>query len=317
MKYQVLISCGQLQETIGPYRKIFEKYNISIDLPTFEQQLSEAEMLEIIDRYDGIIAGDEMITRAVIKKGSKLKVIAKWGVGVDNIDMSTAEELGIPVVNTPAVFADEVSDAAMGYIVLLARGLHLIDQSVRAGNWLKIRGTTLKGKSLGVIGLGSIGRAVVLRGVAHGMVPLGFDIAQEDLKFNQQTGLIRLDLSSLLSKAEFIVLCCILTPENRYMLNENAFIKMKDGVKIVNVARGPLIDENALIAALESGKVGGAALDVFEEEPLAADSRLRQFDQCILGSHNSSNTVEGVEKTNIKAISNLLTGLGIVHNFPV
>lgn len=317
MNYRVLISCRQLQETISPYREIFEQYNISIDLPTIEQQLSETDLLEIIDRYDGVIAGDDMITGAVIKKGARLKVIAKWGVGVDNIDLSTAEELGIPVVNTPAIFANEVSDATMGYILLLARGLHLIDRSVRAGSWLKIRGITLAGKKIGVIGLGSIGQAVIRRATAHGMIPLGFDIGPEQPKFNRQTGLTRLDLSSLLSAADFIVLCCNLTAENRHMLNEGAFAKMKNGVNIVNVARGPLIDENALITALESGKVGGAALDVFEEEPLSADSRLHEFDQCILGSHNSSNTVEGVQRTNLQAISNLLTGLGIGHNLSV
>lgn len=309
MKWRVLIACAHLQRTIDRYRSLFAERGIEIELPASAQQLNEAELLEIIDRFDGVIAGDDQFTARVMEKGKRLKVIAKWGIGVDAIDLEAARRLGIRVSNTPDVFADEVADVVMGYVILLARQLHRLDRSVRAGGWEKIQGTSLRGKTLGVIGAGSIGRAVVRRAVAVGMPVLGYDIAQVPTSFVDETGLRFVELDELLGSSDFISLCCNLTPSNRHMIGPDQFALMKTGVRIVNTARGPLIDEAALVEALREGKVAGAALDVFEEEPLPPDSPLRQFDSCIFGTHNSSNTLEAVLRVNELAIRNLLDGL--------
>ncbi|MGB2799435.1 MAG: phosphoglycerate dehydrogenase [Dehalococcoidia bacterium] len=309
MKWRVLITCPQLQQTIDGYRDVFAERGIEIELPHVEQQLDESNLLDIIDRFDGVIAGDDKFTSRVLKKGKRLKVIAKWGVGMDGIDMEAAERLGIRVSNTPSVFGDEVADVVMGYIVLLARQLHKMDQSIRSGGWMKIQGMSLHGKTLGVIGVGSIGQAIARRALVAGMSLLGNDVVPVPTSFVEETGLQLVDLRKLLQASDFISLNCNLTPANRHMLGPREFSIMKTGVGIVNTARGPLIEEAALVQALQEGRVAGAALDVFEQEPLPADSPLRRFDNCIFGTHNSSNTTEAVMRVNEIAIRNLLEGL--------
>ena len=309
MKWRVLITCSQLQQTIGHYSDLFARHGIKIELPSLVQRLSESELLEIIDRFDGVIAGDDEFTGKVIAKAKRLKVISKWGVGMDAIDLEAAKKAGIRVYNTANVFADEVADVVTGYIILLTRQLHKLDKSVRGGGWMKIQGSSLQGKKLGVIGVGSIGRAVVRRAVTMGMSVAGYDIAQVPASFLQETGLRLAGFEELLRTSDFISLNCNLTPLNRHMLGERQFALMKTGVYIVNTARGSLIDEVALVQALQEGKVAGAALDVFEQEPLPQNSPLREFDNCIFGTHNSSNTFEAVMRVNELAIRNLLDGL--------
>ena len=309
MKWRVLITCPHLQKTIEPYRSLFAERDIEVEVPPLLQQLNEAELLEIIDRFDGVIAGDDFFTAKVLEKGKRLKIVAKWGIGLDAIDLEAAKKLGILVRNTPDVFADEVADVVLGYIVLLARGLHKLDQSVRNGGWLKIQGRSLRGKTLGVIGVGSIGQAVVQRGFALGMSVVGYDVASIPESFVQETGMTQESLELLLQVSDFISLNCNLTASNYHFLGEKQFDLMKEGVCLINTARGPLIDETTLVKALTAGKVAGAALDVFEAEPLLMESPLRQFDNCIFGTHNASNTLEAVMRVNEMAIKNLLTGL--------
>jgi D-3-phosphoglycerate dehydrogenase len=310
MTHRVLITCPQLQRTIDQYRNLFSRHDIEFEAPPLVQQMTESELLGIIDRFDGVIAGDDPFTSRVLEKGHRLKVVAKWGIGVDAIDLDAAQRFGIRVSNTPDVFSDEVADVVMGYTILLARQLHKLDQSVRSGGWLKVPGTSLRGKTLGVVGIGSIGRAVVLRAIAAGMIPMGHDIASPAEDFVSQTGIRMAALDELVGTSDFISLNCNLTLKNRHMLGASQFGMMKDGVFIVNTARGALIDEAALVAALRKGRVAGAALDVFEREPLHPDSPLRAFDNCIFGTHNSSNTVEAVARVNEIAIRNLIEGLG-------
>jgi len=309
MKWRVLITNRQLQQTIDSYLHLFEEHGVHIELPHVIQQLNERELFEIIDGFDGIIAGDDKLTAKVLERGKSLKVIAKWGVGLDAIDMEAAERLGIRVTNTPDVFADEVADVCMGYIILLARQLHKLNQSVRHGNWAKIEGTSLQGKTLGVVGVGSIGRALVRRAVSTGLAVLGYDIRSIPSWFIDETGLQEVKFHALLQSSDFISLNCNLSQSNRYMISSREFAVMKNNVRIINTARGSLIDEAALVQALHEGKVAGAALDVFEEEPLPVESPLRQFDNCIFGTHNSSNTTEAVMRVNDLVVQNLLNGL--------
>lgn len=309
MKHRVLITCPQLQHTIDHYRELFAAHDIEIELPHLVQHMSESELLTLIDQFDGVIAGDDEFTARVLAKGTRLKTIAKWGVGIDAIDVEAAKHLGIRVSNTPGTFSDEVADVVMGYVILLARQLHKLDQSVRNGGWLKIQGTSLRGKTLGVLGVGSIGQAVIRRARAAGMAVLGYDIAPVSATFVEETNCRILALEELLPAADFISLNCNLTPANRHMLAAREFTLMKPGVYLINTARGALIDEVALLQALREAKVAGAALDVFEHEPLVPESPLRQFDNCIFGTHNSSNSLEAVMRVNELAINNLLDGL--------
>jgi len=316
MKWRVLVTCPQLQQTIDRYRGLFAEHSIEVELPHLVQQLRESELLGIIDQFDGVIAGDDEFTARVLEKGKRLKVIAKWGIGVDAIDLDAAKRLGIRVTNTPNVFADEVADVVMGYVILLARQLHKLDRSVRRRGWKKIQGISLSDKMLGVIGVGSIGQAVVRRAIVAGMSVKGCDVAPIPNSFVKHTGLIVADIKELLETSDFISLNCNLTSANRHMIGAKEFALMKNGVYIINTARGALIDEVALIQALHEGKVAGAALDVFEQEPLPWDSPLRKLANCIFGTHNSSNTAEAVARVNELAIRNLLEGLETRISWP-
>ena len=172
--------------------------------------------------FDGVIAGDDPFTSRVLEKGRRLRVVARWGVGVDAVDLESARRLGIRISNTPDVFSDEVADVVMGYIILLARQLHKLDRSVRSGGWPKFRGVSLRGKSLGVIGIGSVGRAVVLRAAVAGMAPLGYDIVPVASSFAAETGLMAVELEELLGTSDFISLNCNLTSANRHMLGRSS-----------------------------------------------------------------------------------------------
>lgn len=317
MTAHVLITCRQLQSCIDQFRGWLSDHDISIELPTIVQHLTEDELAPIIGRFDAIIAGDDHVSRKVVEAGTRLKVICKWGIGIDAIDLDAAAERNIPVYNTPGMFGEEVADMALGYVILLARPMHRIDRAVREGVWSKLRGRTLSGQRVGVIGLGSIGRAVVRRLGGFGLVALGSDPhAAPDPDFDAQTGLTRLPLAEMLPQVDYLIVTCNLTPDSHHLVDAAALALLKQGAFVINVSRGSIVDEKALVEALRSGHVAGAGLDVFEEEPLPAGSPLRGFDNVILGAHNGSNTHEGVDRVNVAALRNLLRGLGIAERYP-
>ena len=272
--------------------------------PEFEQTLTEEELIKLVPECEGWIIGDDPATRKVFQAGvsGKLKAAVKWGIGVDNVDFDACKEFGIPVTNTPGMFGNEVADVALGYLISLSRRLNLIDRDVRSGDWPKHQGISLKGKTVGVIGYGDIGKQTVLRCEAFGLKVIIYD--PEIRKVNKKRHLSK--WPSNIDKCDFLILTCSLNSKNFHMINEEIFLKCKTGVRIINVARGQLICEDDLNEALSSGKVHSVALDVFEQEPIPKNSFLFQYPECILGSHNSSNTKEAVEKTNIKAINLLL-----------
>lgn len=309
MTVRVLVSCLQMQRELHTYKNDLEARDIEVIVPEVVQQMSEAQLLEIIPGVDGVIAGDDEFTARVIAAAPRLRIISKWGVGTDGIDKGAASRHGVVVTNTPGVFADEVADVAMGYVIMLARGLHLMDRAVRDGNWRKIEGESLRGRTIGIIGLGSIGRALAVRAAAFGMLVTGHDPLRDACAAARDAGVTVVPMTDAVGASDYIVLCCPLTEETRHLISDAMLGTVRSGVKIVNVARGPLVDEAALIGALERGTVAGAALDVFEREPLDASSPLLTFENVIVGSHNGSNTREAVERTSRLALQNLLENL--------
>lgn len=304
-----LITCRHVWNDEGRVRAHLASRGVNAHFPRFNgQQLEADDLIPVLKDYDGILAGDDDLNRQVLESAaSRLKVISKWGVGVDAIDTSAASELGIKIFNTPGVFGDELADYAMGYIHMIARRQHEVSARVKSGEWYKVRGVSLAGKVLGVVGLGSSGRALALRGAASGMRVVGCDVAD----VGHMQGCEVLDIEAVLSEADVVSLHVPATPETRHLIGADTIPTMKHGVWIVNTSRGVLIDEVALVEALESGAVGAAALDVFEEEPVARDNPLLAFDNVIAGSHNGSNTEEAVERTTWLAVDNLVTGLGL------
>jgi D-3-phosphoglycerate dehydrogenase len=240
-----------------------------------------------------------------------MKIISKWGVGIDGIDVEAARARGIAVTNTPGVFGDDVADVAGGYLVMLARQLHRIHDSIASGGWFKHEGIVLSGKTLGVVGYGTIGVAVGRRGHGFGMKVLAFDPdpTAADRGAGENVEVVNRD--DLFARSDFIVLCAPLLDSTRHMVNRETLSLMQPGSFLVNIARGGLVDEVALADALESGGIAAAALDVFENEPLAPDHPFRSFPQCVFGSHNGSNTREGVLRASELAAQNLFAGLGV------
>ncbi|MBJ7472427.1 MAG: phosphoglycerate dehydrogenase [Solirubrobacteraceae bacterium] len=308
---RVLVTCRQMQNCWSYFEAQFAELGIAVDQPEVVQQPSEAELIEIIGQYDGMIAGDDPLTREVLSHAKKLKILSKWGVGTDGIDKVAAADLGIPVTNTPNVFGDEVADLAMGYVVMLARQLHRIDASVKSGGWWKWEGQSISGLDAGIIGFGSIGQATARRCLGFGMKVHAYDVTPEAEAAAGELGVAYEPLETVFASADYLILCAPLVPATRHIVNAETLALMRPGSRLVNVSRGPLVDEPALIEALRSGHLAAAGLDVFETEPLPADSPLRDFEQNVFGSHNGSNTAEGSLRASYKAVDNLLAGLGL------
>src|SRR4051794_24083872 len=240
-----------MQNVFEHFRPEFDRRGIEAVLPEItRQQLSEEELIELLPDFDGIIAGDDPLSARVLEHADRLKVIAKWGVGVDAIDLDAAEAKGIPVTNTPGVFGEDVADAALGYLLSLTRHITRIHQAVTAGDWLKIEGTRLAGKTAGVLGFGSIGKATARRLVAFGCDTLAYDAFPEALVGAGDLGVTAVDLDELFRRSEVLILCAPLTPESHHVVDADALAKLPDGALFVNVSRGPLVDEPALVEAL-------------------------------------------------------------------
>ncbi len=300
---KILITCPPMLRSINELKHFFEEKNIELMLPEVVQTLSEEELLKLVPQADGWIIGDDPATEKVFKAGidGNLKAAVKWGVGVDNVDFKAAEKLGIPISNTPRMFGNEVADMAMGYFLGLARESYRVDREVRKGNWIKPPGVSLTNKTVALVGLGDIGLATARRLKGFDVKINAYDpfskLSAKDANVDQI-----LNFPEQIEAADFVILTCSLTPSSYHLINPESIAKMKDGVSIINVSRGGLIDENALVAALKSGKIKAAGLDVFEQEPLTTDNPLRQFEQCIFGTHNGSNTKEAVVRASLKAI---------------
>ena len=308
---KVLVTCPPMLGMIDTFRPQFAAKGIELTAPKVVQTLTVADLKTLVPQHDGWIIGDDPATREVFEAGKRgrLKAAVKWGVGVDNVDFAACKALGIPVANTPGVFGADVADLALSYIIALARETYAIDRAVRGGGWPKPRGVSLRGKKLGLVGLGDVGRNLAQRALACGMTVVAWDPAAE-VPADLPAGLERAHWPRRIGEADFLAITCALNAANRHMLNADALHAAKRGVRIVNVARGPLIDEGALMSAIASGHVHSAALDVFETEPLPLDSPIRRFENCILGSHNASNTNEGVIRASEQAIDLLFGFLG-------
>ena len=311
MGHELLITCPPMLHTKEQYLPYLESLGIRAHCPDVVQVLSEEELVRLVPDFDAWIIGDDPATRRVFEAGKmgRLKAAVKWGIGVDNVDFDACREFAIPITNTPYMFGKEVADIATGYIIGLARETFRIDREIRCGKWPKYRGVSLADKCVGLAGYGDIGRNLAKRLLSLDMNIICYDPAISPVE--PVDGIRFMKWPEGLDTCDFVVLTCSLNENNRHMLNHETLAQCRQGVRVVNVARGGLVDETALIHALETGHVGSAALDVFEEEPLPSGSPLREIPSCIFGSHNASNTNEAVARTNERAISQIIRFLGI------
>ena len=311
MKWRILITAPPILPSIEDYRNLFEKNSAELVTPPFEVKecLYEKELNELLVDIDGIICGDDKLTKDVLTQANKLKVISKWGTGIDSIDAEEAKNLGIKVYRVKGAFANPVADTVMAYILMFARRIKEKDMTVRNGPWEKIPSITLKEATLGVIGVGHIGKALVRRAISFGMNVLGNDIIQIPQDFINETGIEMVSLSDLLVCSDFVSLHCDLNKTSYKLIGDKELKLMKSDGFLINTSRGEVVDEKALEQVLINKQITGAALDVFEVEPLPESSSLRELDNVYLSPHNANSSFMVFKEVHAASIQNLFRGL--------
>jgi len=309
---KILLTTTSYQDTPGPHHDLLA--SCGAEIVRERGPLSEAQMLGLEGDYDAFLCGDDAITKVVLDKfRPRLKIISKYGIGVDKIDVASCTELGIPLTFCPGVNHTTVAEHT--FLLMLGVFRHLLEQAtaVRAGNWKRMTGHEIMGKKIGVVGLGRIGKEVVKRAVAFEMPIAGYDLYWPE-DFAAQYGVEKADsLDAIFETCDVISLHTNLTDETRDMIRAETIAKMKDGVVIVNCARGELVHSADMRAALESGKVGGYGTDVLDQEPPPADHPLLNAPNCLITPHIGSRTYESVERQAMMATENLLRCLKGEH----
>ena len=310
MTLRVLFSAPYMIPVFDRFRPLFDGAGVEVTIARVKERMSEEELLPYGGTIDGAVCGDDQFTARVLEAAApRLKVISKWGTGIDSIDRQAAARLGIAVCNTTGAFSEAVADSVLGYLLSFSRCLPWMDRAMKAGRWEKIPGRALHECTLGVVGVGACGKAILRRATAFGMRLLGNDIVPIDEAFVRLVGVEMVPLDRLLAESDFVSLNCDLNPTSYRLLDGNALARMQPQAVLVNCARGPVVDEAALIAALEAGRLGGAALDVFEAEPLPADSRLLTMEQVLLAPHNANSSPAAWERVHWNTLRNLFLGL--------
>ena len=312
MKFTILFTAPYMIPFVDRFKPVFDKYSIELIVPDVLERMEEDGLLKYAGQFDGAICGDDRYTARVIEAcAPRLKVISKWGTGIDSIDAEACSRYSIKIGRTLNAFTMPVADTVLGYMLAFARRQPWMDKEMKLGKWEKIPGITLNECTLGVIGVGNIGKAVTRRAKAFGMKVYGTDIVEIDRVFISETGIEMIDLQTLLSNSDFVSINCDLNPTSHHLLNSDTFALMKSNAVLINTARGPIIEEKALIEALQARRLAGAALDVFEHEPLPLESPLLKMENVLLAPHNSNSSPAAWERVHWNTIKNLLDGLGI------
>lgn len=287
MNNSVLI-CDQVDKILND---ILQKNGLKI---TYEPEITMEQLKEKISGYEIVIVRSRTkLTKDLIEKATSCKIIARVGVGLDNVDVDAAKSKNIRVINAVEGAMNAVAELVLGLMLSLAREIPRADREIRNGNWLKkeLMGTELSGKYLGIVGLGNIGKKLARHARALNMNIIGYDVVPIQDEFAREVGLVRADLDTLLSSADFVSFHVPFTAETHHLVNEQRLSKMKRTVYLINTSRGEIIDEGALFNALREGKIAGAALDVFEKEP-ATGNKLATLPNVICTPHIGAQTKE-------------------------
>ncbi len=305
---RILVTTTSFQDTPGSHHALLASQGYEI--VNARGPLNEAGIMELVGDFDGILCGDDAYTRPVLEKClPRLKVLSKYGIGLDKIDMAAATSLKIPVCFTPGVNHTTVAEHTFGLLLAIYRNMVAEVNYVKAGNWKRLTGHELAGKTIGVVGLGRIGREVVIRARAFGMDVIGHDLYWDDA-FAAQHGVERApDIDSLIRRSDVITLHTNLTDETRHLINAARIAAMKDGAVVLNCARGEIVDNQAIVDGLTSGKLYGYGADVLDEEPPPADHPLLRCERAIITPHIGSRTYESVVRQATKSVENLIAVL--------
>ena len=312
MTTRILLTTTSYQDTPGPHHELLESQGYEIVRE--RGPLPEDAMLELAGEFDGFLCGDDAITQAVIEKSlPRLKVIAKYGIGLDKIDVAFATTQKLPVLNTPGVNHTTVAEHTFGLLLGLCKKIQENAVDVSNGQWVagwkKPIGNEILGKTMGIIGLGRIGKEVATRAKAFGMPVIAYD-PYFDEAFAAEHGVERCDsMDDVLHRANVVSLHCFLDENTRGMINTAKIAEMQDGVVVLNCARGELVETDCIVNALESGKVGGYGADVLDAEPPEPGHPLLTAKNCIVTSHIASRTHESVIRQALRATNNLINYL--------
>jgi D-3-phosphoglycerate dehydrogenase / 2-oxoglutarate reductase len=291
------VKCCALNSDEGPHFKMLEEAEFQVLPGDRAKNLWEGSSLVAeLEGCCAVVAGSEPYTAEVLNSLPDLRVIARTGVGFDAVDLKACDELGIVVATTPGVNHHAVAEHAIALLMGISRGFPGQDGRVRSGNWLRIARPRVMDRTLGLIGLGRIGQAVATRAVGLGMKVVACE-PHPNMDFVDKHGVELLDLDDLYAVSDFISLHNPLTAQSRKMMNAETFSKMKTGAVLINTARGGLVDEEDLIEALNSGKLSGAGLDVFNIEPLPVESPLTKMSNVLLSGHVAGLDIESHRDT--------------------
>jgi len=301
---RVLLTTTSFQDTPGVHHDLLAK--AGFEIVRERSPLPESRMLELAGQFDAYLCDDDAFTRAVIQKAlPRMKVISKYGIGLDKIDVKAATELRVPVLFTPGVNHTTVAEHTFALLLAAVRNVVVEANHVAQGRWTRITGTELCGKTLAIVGLGRIGKEVAIRARAFGMNVLGYDVYWED-NFAGQHGIDRAEnLEDLLRAADVITLHTNLTPETHHLINSGNIGLLKPGVVIVNCARGELIELDAIVRALKSKSILAYAADVLDQEPPPPGYPLLGLPNVVLTPHIGSRTFESVQRQATCAVENL------------
>ncbi len=306
-KYKILITSTSFFKA-GPIPlQQLKEFHCGIIENPYGRPLKEDELIPLLVDVDGVIAGLDEFGEKVLKSSNRLKVISRYGVGIDNIDMEAAKRLGIFVINTPDVNTQAVADLTFGLILSVSRKIPQSHQSTKEGRWERLIGRGVYKKSLGIIGLGRIGKAVAKRAKGFEMEIIAYDVLRDE-SFAETLGIKFLPIDDLLREADFVTLHCGLNPQTKGLIGPRELGLMKETAYLINTARGELVDERALYEALKEGKIAGAGLDVYEKEPPLGNSLL-SLENVVTTGHIAAYTDEAIKEMALASVKNLLSAL--------
>ena len=309
MKFNILITAFPFVNEYKKLKKFFKNDNFNIKIVKTTQSLKEKDLLKLIKNIDGVLCGDDEFNKNVLKKANKLKVLSKWGTGLDSIDLRTCKKLNIKVYNTPGAFTESVATQALAFILNFNRKILLNHNNVKNGIWNKPQGSTLINKNIGIIGLGNIGSRISEMLMPFKCKIFGNDIKKINLKKLKKLNLKMKPKSFIFAKSDIIIIATDLNDTTRHLINTKTSKLIKNKPLLVNIARGPIVNEKLLVSLLKKKIITGACLDVFENEPINIHSKITKFKNVILTSHNAFNTTEEVNKVHVNTYKNLVLGL--------
>jgi len=303
---KILISSRSFGKIDSGAIELLKNQGLEPIINPYGRKLNEQEILELIDGSVGIIAGTEKITEKIISNADQLQVISRYGIGLDNVDLPTANKKGIIVYNTPEAPSVAVAELTLSLILNLLKKIGKVDRDIRNDTWKPEIGNLLTEKTIGIIGLGRIGKKVVQYLQPFHPKILVYEI-NPDEKFATEYKIKLVSLNDLLSKSDIITIHVPLTKETRHLISKREFEKMKTNAVLINCARGGIVDENTLYESLKNKRIAGAAIDAFEDEPNTG--KLKELDNIILTPHIGTYTVETRKNMEIETVNNLIKGL--------